>query len=82
MSVPTEEEVEQVLDALAGEEPESPERRQAIRIVVNALELALEKGRIKPWEALATGKELGIPLPGWIQKKHDYYTKTLEGRAP
>ena len=55
---------------------ETDATRLQARRVREALEHAVESGRLRPFEAIECAAHYCVELQPWVQEKHDYYTKT------
>ncbi|KKM02864.1 hypothetical protein LCGC14_1780200 [marine sediment metagenome] len=53
-----------------------PKEGKAHRCVSLALEHAVERGKLKPFEALEAAEHFGVQLQSWVQRQHDHYRAT------
>jgi len=63
-----------------GEPVETLDRDQ-LRIVAIALEEAVMRGKVKPFEVLPIADLLGAPLAPWVRKQHEHYLATTPARS-
>lgn len=50
--------------------------------VSTALEHAVERGKLRPFEALEAADYFGVDLAPWVRRQHDHYSRTLPGTTP
>ncbi len=59
-------------DAVTREKIALDRVRRNVRV---ALQHAVERGKLRPYEALEAAEQFGIQLEEWVQRQHDHYSK-------
>lgn len=59
--------------------PPDPVQEHVERVSRNlrtALQHAVERGKLRPFEAIEAAEHFGVQLEPWVQRQHDHYVRT------